>query len=112
MSKNRIKREQQTIAAMMVIYCTDHHHTNGVLCSECSQLLDYARRRLDTCPFQEEKPACNHCTVHCYSKDMRERVQQVMRYAGPRMMLRHPILSFYHLLDKFREVPELSKPKK
>ncbi|MCU7841115.1 MAG: nitrous oxide-stimulated promoter family protein [Candidatus Thiodiazotropha sp. (ex Troendleina suluensis)] len=112
MSKNRIKREQQTIAAMMVIFCTDHHHTNGVLCGECSQLLDYARRRLDTCPFQEEKPACNHCTVHCYSKDMRERVQQVMRYAGPRMMLRHPILSFYHLLDKFREVPELSKPKK
>ncbi|MEW8691145.1 MAG: nitrous oxide-stimulated promoter family protein [Candidatus Thiodiazotropha endolucinida] len=112
MGKHRIKREKQTISAMMAIYCRDHHRTENALCETCDQLLDYAHRRLDTCPFQEKKPACNHCTVHCYSKDMRLRVQDVMRYAGPKMLFRHPILSLYHLLDKTREVPELSKPGK
>ncbi|MCG7955581.1 MAG: nitrous oxide-stimulated promoter family protein, partial [Candidatus Thiodiazotropha endolucinida] len=38
--------------------------------------------------------------------------QDVMRYAGPRMLLRHPLLSLYHLLDKFRKVPQLPKGKK
>ncbi|MEW8606280.1 MAG: nitrous oxide-stimulated promoter family protein [Candidatus Thiodiazotropha sp.] len=112
MSKHRIKREKQTISAMMAIYCRDHHHTDGTLCGSCEQLLDYAQRRLDTCPFQEKKPACNHCTVHCYSKDMRLRVQDVMRYAGPKMLFRHPLLSLYHLLDKMRTVPELPNSKR
>lgn len=94
---------------MMAIYCHDHHHPEGGLCDACRQLMDYADRRLDTCPFQETKPACNHCKVHCYSRDMRERVQNVMRYAGPKMLLRHPLLSVYHLLDKLRKVPELTK---
>jgi uncharacterized protein YbbK (DUF523 family) len=110
--KQRIEREKLTISAMMRIYCNDHHHAGDALCEACDQLLDYARRRLDSCPFQEKKPACNHCKVHCYSKDMRKRVQAVMRYAGPRMVFRHPLLSLYHLFDKLRQVPELSKPKK
>ena len=31
---------------------------------------------------------------------MRERVRVVMRYAGPRMLLRHPILAILHLRDE------------
>ncbi|MCG7870967.1 MAG: nitrous oxide-stimulated promoter family protein [Candidatus Thiodiazotropha lotti] len=108
----RIKREQQTIGAMMVIYCRDTHGSDGSLCEACEKLLDYAERRLESCPFEDQKPACNHCTVHCYSKQMRTQVQDVMRYAGPRMLLRHPLLSLYHLLDKFRKVPQLPKAKK
>ncbi len=30
---------------------------------------------------------------------MRERVRAVMRYAGPRMLLCHPILALLHLRD-------------
>ena len=103
----RITREKQTIGAMMHIYCRDRHGKKGTLCCDCSKLLDYARRRLDTCPFQEVKPACNNCVVHCYSAEMRKRVKTVMRYAGPRMLLRHPILSLHHLLDKRRRPPSL-----
>jgi hypothetical protein len=98
----RIRREKRTIAAMLRIYCADHHG-NRQTCGECAQLLTYAERRLDTCPFQESKPACNHCEVHCYSESMRQRVKAVMRYAGPRMLFQHPILSLYHLLDKRRK---------
>ncbi|MET0050463.1 MAG: nitrous oxide-stimulated promoter family protein [Candidatus Thiodiazotropha sp.] len=110
MSQRRIEREKQTISAMMTLYCRDHHGESQALCESCAQLLDYAHKRLDTCPFQENKPACNHCTVHCYARSKRDQVQAVMRYSGPRMLLRHPLLSFYHLLDKFREVPKLGRP--
>jgi predicted amidophosphoribosyltransferase len=110
--KQRINREQKTIRAMMVIYCREKHNPKETLCGSCEKLLDYAERRLDSCPFGEQKPACNHCAVHCYSKTMRTQVQEVMRYAGPRMLLRHPLLSLYHLLDKFRKVPRLPKAKK
>ncbi|MEJ2577374.1 MAG: nitrous oxide-stimulated promoter family protein [Gammaproteobacteria bacterium] len=99
----RIAREQRTITAMLRIYCRDHHRAAPELCDDCAKLLDYAQRRLDTCPFQERKPACNHCEVHCYSKVMRERVKQVMRYAGPRMLLRHPVLAVRHLIDTWNK---------
>lgn len=106
--RSRIKREKHTVEAMVHIYCTDHHDKGETLCVECSELLEYAKRRLDTCPFQEAKPACNHCEVHCYSAEMRNRVKVVMGYAGPRMAYRYPLLSFQHLLDKFRKVPSIS----
>lgn len=95
-------RERKTIEAMVHIYCEDHHRSDGSLCTECQALLDYAWRRLDRCPFAEDKPTCAHCTIHCYRPDMRERVREVMRYAGPRMISRHPILAIRHLLDGLR----------
>lgn len=108
----RIRQEKRTIDAMLGIYCRDLHGSQSEaragLCAACARLQDYAHRRLDTCPFQEEKPVCNRCEVHCYSQSMREQVRQVMRYAGPRMPLRHPWLAFLHLLDKLRAVPSLA----
>jgi len=104
----RLAREEATLAAMMAIFCRDHHGRQPFLCSDCTALLDYARRRLAACPFGEDKPACNHCQVHCYSALQRERVKAVMRYAGPRMLWRHPLLSLHHLLDKRREAPGLA----
>lgn len=107
----RLEREKKTIAAMLTIYCRDHHGGRRELCTDCAGLLDYARRRLDRCPFQEAKPACNHCEVHCYSAIQRERVRDVMRYAGPRMILPHPILSLWHLIDTKWPVPSLERRK-
>lgn len=108
----RIAREQATIKAMVDIYCHDHHAPGRGLCRECEDLLAYALRRLEICPFQEEKPACNRCEVHCYSVRQRERVKDVMRYAGPRMLLRHPVLAVRHLLDTRRPVPKLPARRK
>jgi hypothetical protein len=107
----RLRREQRTIAAMLRIYCRDHHGTPDGLCDDCEGLGAYAAQRLRACPFQAEKPACNHCEVHCYSTGMRERVRTVMRYAGPRMLLQHPLLAIRHLLDERRPVPSLPRPK-
>ncbi len=107
----RIEREKKTIDAMVKIYCHDHHHTSAGLCADCLALQDYAHRRLDACPFHEKKPACNKCLVHCYSAKQRERITQIMRYAGPRMTLRYPLLSLFHLMDLFKKAPRLKKRK-
>ena len=102
-SKTRIARGHKTIEAMIHIFCHDQHGTADALCEECQELLDYARQRLDKCPFGEDKPTCSNCTIHCYKPEMRERVTAVMRYAGPRMMRHHPILAMHHLLDGLRK---------
>jgi hypothetical protein len=91
-----LRREKKTIAAMVAIYCADQHGGTPY-CDECRELLDYALVRLDRCRFGEDKPVCAQCTVHCYKPAMRERVREVMRYAGPRMTLRHPVLAAAHL---------------
>jgi hypothetical protein len=100
-------RELRTLRAMFGIYCTDHHRHNPYACSRCGPVLDYATRRLVRCVFGEGKPTCANCTVHCYTEAMRERVKDVMRYAGPRMMSRHPLLALDHVLSGRRPAPSL-----
>ena len=90
---------------MIGMYCHDLHGTSRVeLCDACGSLNDYAMQRIDKCPFCLEKPTCAKCMIHCYKDDMREEVREVMRYAGPRMMRRHPVLAVLHILDGFRSV--------
>jgi len=95
----RLAREWQTLVAMVECYCRDHHAAGASLCPECRELLDYAAVRLERCRFGAEKPVCAKCPVHCYQPARREQVKAVMRYAGPRMLWRHPILSLRHWLD-------------
>lgn len=108
----RRARELRTIEAMVRLYCRGHAHDGAPLCAECASLMQYARRRLDRCVFGDAKPTCANCAVHCYSADMRERVRTVMRWAGPRMLVRHPILAVRHMLDGRKPVPLLpEKPR-
>ena len=98
----RLIRERQTIAAMIEMYCRDQHNPQDGLCPECAALRDYAFRRIERCPFGPEKTTCAKCPVHCYKADMRAKIKEVMRYAGPRMILRHPVMSLLHHLDSLR----------
>jgi hypothetical protein len=98
LGSKRLQREFKTLAAMVRIYCRDHHQ-QAELCSDCAALLDYAALRLERCRFGAEKPTCAKCPVHCYQRDRREQVRAVMRSAGPRMLWEHPWLSLYHWLD-------------
>ena len=59
--KKRIK-EQETIEKMIHIYCKKNHHTKE-LCSECEELVNYAKARSQRCPFMAEKTFCAHCKV-------------------------------------------------
>jgi hypothetical protein len=69
---------------------------------ECEELLDYALHRLEACPFRAHKSVCAACPIHCYRPAMREKIRAVMRYAGPRMLFRHPLLAMGHLIDRLR----------
>jgi len=104
----RRARELRTIEAMLRLYCRGHQHEyRAPLCSDCAALLDYATRRLERCVFGDAKPTCTNCVVHCYKAEMRENVRVVMRWAGPRVLLRHPILGILHKLDGRRPAPAL-----
>ena len=100
------RRELATIEVMIDMYCTAHH-AGAPRCTECTELFDYAQRRLQRCVFGDAKPNCAKCVVHCYTRDMREKIRVVMRWAGPRMLLRHPILGIRHLLADRKPVPLL-----
>ena len=102
----RRARELKTIQAMVHMYCR-RHRKGDELCADCAELYDYATRRLERCVFGDAKPTCSNCVVHCYSPDMREKIRAVMRWAGPRMLLHHPILGIAHLIDERRPVPRL-----
>jgi len=101
----RMAREARTIRVMIEMYCSDVHGASGALCPECAELSAYAIARLRRCPFQEGKTTCAKCPIHCYKPEMRERVRVVMRYAGPRMTYRHPVLAVRHLFDGRRKEP-------
>jgi hypothetical protein len=104
----RLAREEKTIAAMIDLYCRDHHadrRTGGAPCPECAELLEYARVRLEKCRYGADKPTCANCETHCYRPEMRERVRRVMRYSGPRMLKRHPVLAVAHLVDGRKTPP-------
>ena len=85
---------------MIKIFCRAHHHPVEALCTQCWELSEYAEKRLAACPFQEEKSTCTKCSVHCYKPSMREQIQKVMRFSGPKMILHHPFLAVAHLLDE------------
>ena len=103
----RLNREWKTMVAVIKIHCQDHHRVAAAPCPECQRLLDYAAVRLKRCRFGAKKPTCANCPVHCYQRDGREQVKAVMRYAGPRMVWEHPVMSLRHWLDGFRKAPEV-----
>ena len=104
----RLLREAKTIEAMLAIFCGAHHGRKTGLCPRCEELRLYALERLDRCPFQDKKSTCANCPVHCYKPALREQIRVVMRYAGPRMLLRHPVLTLLHMIDGRRKPPALA----
>ncbi len=107
----RISAEIDTIEAMITLYCTGNHSENSRPCKKCNDLLQYAEKRLCRCPFAENKPTCAKCTVHCYNRTMREQVKKVMKYSGPRMLFRHPVMAIKHIFQGLGKAPVLKDHK-
>ena len=101
-----MQREARTVEVMIRHFCRDKHGSGQEgLCDQCRKLLDYAFLRLKHCPFQEGKTTCGKCPIHCYKPGMRQKIQEVMRYVGPRMMLTNPLIALGHALDGLRRKP-------
>jgi hypothetical protein len=101
--------EFKTVSAMIALYCKKQHGTVLGLCQECTALKDYAETKLDRCVFGQQKPTCNHCPVHCYKPEPKEKMRLVMRFSGPRMLFKHPLLAIRHLRHEKKAVPEVPK---
>lgn len=102
-------REQRVVSQMIALYCRGHHddaaRTERSVCGEpvcpaCAELDAFAARRTELCPHMATKTSCNRCATHCYPPARQEQIRAVMRYAGPRMLLHHPIAAIRHLLGR------------
>lgn len=100
-TSKRIKEEKEVVEKMIRLYCRKKEG-NAELCPSCQELLEYAHCRLDRCRFGEKKPTCKKCPIHCYRPEMKERVREVMRWSGPRMMLHHPFAAIKHVIREIK----------
>ena len=67
----------------------------------------YANIVSDKCPFMETKTFCSNCKVHCYKPEMREKIREVMRYSGPRMIFHHPAAAIRHVILTKKEKKQI-----
>lgn len=110
-------RELRTVSQMIAIYCAGNHtydehgdrterteraECGEPLCAVCKEIDEYAALRTRKCRRMENKISCELCQNHCYAPEMQERIREVMRYAGPRMIWHHPIAAIRHLATKFK----------
>lgn len=102
-------REKMIVSQMIAIYCRKNHHTKNGLCPDCAELDIYARLRSDKCPFMETKTFCANCKVHCYQPEMREKIREVMRFSGPRMIFHHPVTAVRHMIETKKEKKRLER---
>lgn len=105
--ESKREREKKLVSQMVRLYCRKKHKTKNGLCPECRELDAYAKLRSDKCPFMETKTFCSNCKVHCYKPEMREKIREVMRFSGPRMILSHPILAVRHMIESQKEKKRL-----
>jgi hypothetical protein len=92
--KNKEIREIKILEEMISIYCSGMKHS--VPCADCEELLSYAMKRSELCPYKDTKTFCSVCKTHCYDSDHRNTIRQVMRYSSRRYFLKHPIMTLQH----------------
>jgi hypothetical protein len=94
-----VQKEKQVINEMIRFYClVKHHHYH--LCKDCRNLKTYAFARLSLCPSGEEKAACSTCKAPCYKQKYHEKMEDVVYYAAPWMVLYHPVYSLKHRIKQ------------
>lgn len=106
-----IEKERKVVSLMIDLYCKKKHKTKS-LCKECQELKDYCNLRLDKCPFKDNKTFCSSCKIHCYRKDMQEKIKKVMKFSGPRMLIYHPIVALSHVKETLKHRKEVKNGKK
>lgn len=91
---NTLELELETLQRMLDIYCSADETARR---PGAERLLLYAAGRLAKCPHHP-KPVCRRCPTHCFSPEMRAFIREVMRFAGPKLPLRHPLLTLRYYL--------------
>ncbi len=112
----KLRQDLRTLTRFIQIYCSHVHadepkervrlKTHDVealmggpvdLCPGCHRLLAHALYKRSICPM-EPKPACKHCSDHCYHPLYRRQIQEVMRFSGRKLVLSGRLDYLVHLL--------------
>ncbi len=106
---SRQKKDIRLLAKFVEVYCTGNHRTaehaplvlpEGLgkrsLCPECTSFLEYGISKRLKCPLEAEKPTCKNCRIHCYDKQRREKVREIMAYAGRKLMMHGRLDYLWH----------------
>lgn len=107
-------KELKVLISFVQIFCRSKHGKEGTraavglpgelrsrfrkdvcLCGECAALVDHAQEKRRKCPL-DPKPSCKHCRIHCYSKEYRGKIRQVMAFSGKRLILRGRLDLLWH----------------
>jgi hypothetical protein len=102
-TEEKRRREKIIVSQMIHLYCRKKHHCKTGLCPDCEKIHAYAMARSDACPFMETKTFCSNCKVHCYKPEMREKIREIMRFSGPRMIFHHPMMAIRHVIESSKE---------
>jgi len=112
----KLINDLKTLAKFIEVYCDGHHDdadresvklkTHNLkeltdkqprLCPDCQKLLAHALVKRTICPM-DPKPQCKHCPNHCYRPNYRQKIQEVMKYAGRKLAMHGRVDYLLHLL--------------
>lgn len=105
--KRKIDYEINILLYMIELYCRyNHNNYNKIfgsknICKECEEVYNYACERTSKCRFISTKTFCSACTSHCYKKDMRDKIKNIMIFSGKRMIFYKPIIALKHVFVMF-----------
>jgi hypothetical protein len=103
----------QILARFIQLYCCAKHgraarqpfalpaelegafHHGLSLCADCAGLLSHGVAKRRACPL-EPKPTCKNCHIHCYSKDYRAKIREIMAFSGRRLIMRGRLDYLWH----------------
>ncbi|HEY6873378.1 MAG TPA: nitrous oxide-stimulated promoter family protein [Geobacteraceae bacterium] len=110
---NAQQRDLKVLANFIRVYCAARHRNQAAatlpgelaetfrkgisLCPDCQGLLTYALTKRRNCPL-DPKPSCKECHIHCYSKEYRTRIREIMAFSGRRMIMRGRLDYLWHYL--------------
>lgn len=101
----QVDKDRKTLEAIGFIYCDAHHDgpkDDASLCPSCREAVETTLERTQRCPNNHDGN-CQDCDIKCQRGAAQERIKEIMRYSAPRMLLRHPFMTFAYLRKKLRK---------
>ncbi|MFZ3209368.1 MAG: nitrous oxide-stimulated promoter family protein [Geobacteraceae bacterium] len=104
-------KDLKVLIDFVLVYCMARHREQAgralskesvdifgkriLLCDDCRGVVAHAIEKRRRCPL-EPKPSCKRCHVHCYSREYRAKIREIMRYSGRKMIMRGRLDYLWH----------------
>ena len=75
------------------------------------ELIMKAFRHTERCPHSFYKTFCHQCPTTCYKLTDLEQIEPIMKYAGRKIILKHPIMGLKFVINLIRSKNLINKNK-